>query len=135
MSQYLEKMRMGERISELEKENAELQHKVDTLQGFLDRDVEFDNLQKENAELKAKWLQATDEGTSWAHLKSLEKENAETRKLLKMWIEPKYDREELLYLTEQFLKDCDIDNAIQQANKGLDFDKIADEMKRDLKEE
>jgi hypothetical protein len=31
---------------------AELQHKVDTLQGFLDRDVEFDNLQKENAELK-----------------------------------------------------------------------------------
>lgn len=37
---------------ELEKENAELQHKIDTLQGFLDRDVEFDNLQKENAELK-----------------------------------------------------------------------------------
>ena len=41
-----------EKIAELEKENAELQHKVDTLQGFLDRDVEFDNLQKENAELK-----------------------------------------------------------------------------------
>ena len=35
---------------------------------------------------------------------------------------------------EQFLKDCDIDNAIQQANKGLDFDKIADEMKQDLKD-
>lgn len=40
------------RLDRLIKENAELQHKVDTLQGFLDRDVEFDNLQKENAELK-----------------------------------------------------------------------------------
>jgi hypothetical protein len=29
---------------------------------------------------------------------------------------------------------CDIDNAIQQANKGLDLDKIADEMKQDLKD-
>lgn len=38
--------------SELIKRNVELQHKVDTLQGFLDRDVEFDNLQKENTELK-----------------------------------------------------------------------------------
>ena len=43
-----------ERFADLEKENAELQNKVDTLQGFLDRDVEFDNLQKENAELKAR---------------------------------------------------------------------------------
>lgn len=37
-------------------------------------------LEKENAELKEKWLQATDEGTSWAHLKSLESENAKLRK-------------------------------------------------------
>ena len=35
---------------------------------------------------------------------------------------------------EQFLKDCDIDDAIQQANKGLDFNKIADEMEQDLKD-
>lgn len=27
--------------------------------------------------------------------------------LLKKWIEPKYDREELLYLTEQFLKEVE----------------------------
>lgn len=33
-------------------------------------------LEKENAELREKWLQATDEGTSWARLKSLENENA-----------------------------------------------------------
>lgn len=32
-------------------------------------------LEKENAELREKWLQATDEGTSWARLKSLENEN------------------------------------------------------------
>ena len=35
---------------------------------------------------------------------------------------------------EKFLKNCDIDNAIQQANKELDFDKIADEMEQDLKD-
>ena len=33
------------------------------------------DLEKENAEIKAKYLQATDEGTSWAHLKNLEDEN------------------------------------------------------------
>ena len=35
---------------------------------------------------------------------------------------------------EQFLRDTDIDNAIQQANEGLDLDKIADEMEQDLKD-
>lgn len=43
-------------------------------------------------------------------------------------------QDEILAEAEQFLKDCDIDNAIQQANKGLDFDKIADEMEQDLKD-
>ena len=32
-------------------------------------------LEVENAELRTKYLQATDEGTSWAHLKNLEDEN------------------------------------------------------------
>ena len=47
-------------------------------------------LEKENAELKKKWLQATDEGTSWAHLKRLEGENIELKtqvELLQMNIE------------------------------------------------
>lgn len=47
-------------------------------------------LEKENAELKEKWLQATNEGTSWAHLKSLESENTELKQnieLLQMNIE------------------------------------------------
>lgn len=36
-------------------------------------------LEKENAELREKWLQATDEGTSWARLKGLENENAKLK--------------------------------------------------------
>ena len=35
-----------------EKRIEELQHKIDILQGYLDRDVEYQELQKENAELK-----------------------------------------------------------------------------------
>ena len=35
---------------------------------------------------------------------------------------------------EQFLRETDIDNAIQQTNESLDFDKIADEMEQDLKD-
>lgn len=37
-------------------------------------------LEKENAELREKWLQATDEGTSWARLKNLENINTELKK-------------------------------------------------------
>lgn len=36
-------------------------------------------MQEENEELRTKYLQATDEGTSWAHLKSLEKENEQLK--------------------------------------------------------
>lgn len=36
---------------------------------------EVEELKKENADLRAKYLQATDEGTSFAHLKSLERKN------------------------------------------------------------
>ncbi|MBO7712225.1 MAG: hypothetical protein J6S85_01580 [Methanobrevibacter sp.] len=39
-------------------------------------------LKSRNAELKEKWLQATDEGTSWAHLKSLEKEIAKYKEMV-----------------------------------------------------
>ena len=39
-------------------------------------------------------------------------------------------QDKILAEAEQFLRDYDIDNAIQQANKGLDFDKIADEMEK-----
>lgn len=35
------------------------------------------------------------------------KQLEQAKGLLKKWIESKYDREELLYLTEQFLKECE----------------------------
>ena len=69
----------------------------------------------------------------------LEKENAELKELIKniirvTWGEGWNYSLDWKVKAEQFLKDCDIDNAIQQANKGLDFDKIADEMEQDLKD-
>ena len=36
---------------------------------------------------------------------------------------------------EQFLRETDIDNAIQKANEGLNLDKIAEEVKQDIKEQ
>ena len=39
----------------------------------------IEELEKENEELRTKYLQATNEGTSWAHLKSLEKENEQLK--------------------------------------------------------
>lgn len=75
-------------------------------------------LREENAELKAKWLQATDEGTSWAHRKSLERENrklkdqlTKAKNLLAKWVElfkPKVGNippTPIQVETEQFLND------------------------------
>ena len=53
------------------------------IQGYRQSEKRIAELEKENAELKEKWLQATDEGTSWAHRKSLEQENAELKELVK----------------------------------------------------
>ena len=150
------------------------------------------DLEKENAELKEKWLRATDEGTSWAHLKNLENENAELKARVEKqdsdilflkhltesqrtqievlgdqipWKDIKdksdvigkltkakeyiglllmncisiYERtgkteSEIQKEAEQFLQN-DIDNAIQKANEGLDLDKIADEIEKDIKEQ
>lgn len=39
----------------------------------------IEELEKENEELRTKYLQATNEGTSWAHLKSLEKEKEQLK--------------------------------------------------------
>lgn len=46
-----------------------------------------------------------------------------------------YDEVDLLVKdVEQFLREIDIDNAIQKANEGLDLDKIAGEIEQDLNE-
>ena len=41
---------------------------------------------------------------------------------------------ELISDIEQFLREIDIDNAIQKANEGLNLDKIAEEVEDDLRE-
>ena len=70
------------RIEELEKENDKLILGNKSLsEKVVSATREKLDLQKENKELRDKYLQATDEGTSWAHLKSLEKENAELNKI------------------------------------------------------
>lgn len=92
------------KIADLEKENAKLKenlnrykhdcpncsafakhcpHKVNGDPYFYDCYLTVEELEQENAELKEKWLQATDEGTSWAHLKCLEIENVELKELIK----------------------------------------------------
>lgn len=46
-------------VAQFEKEKADLQQRLDWAQGFLDKDVEYDELnklRKENAELKMKLL-------------------------------------------------------------------------------
>lgn len=68
------------RIEELEKENDKLILGNKSLsEKVVSVTREKLDLQKENKELRDKYLQATDEGTSWAHLKSLEKENEELK--------------------------------------------------------
>jgi len=62
------------------------------------------------------------------------------KELLAKWVElykPKlkdFPKSLIQVDTEQFLRETDIDNAIKQANEGMDFNKIADEMEQDLKD-
>ena len=102
------------------------------------------DLEKENAELKEQCSILADCNTCTSTCKTenieMKKQLTKAKDLLAKWVElfkPKlegYPITPIQEQTEQFLKDCDIDNAIQQANKGLDFDKIADEMEQDLKD-
>ena len=76
---------LGERCNQLLKDKGELTDKIADIKANCDlaiegRDIKIKELEKENAELRAKYLQATDEGTSFAHLKSLERENTGLKK-------------------------------------------------------
>jgi len=75
------------------------------------------SLEKENEELRTKYLQATDEGTSWAHLKSLEKEVAE---LKKQQFTLRNERNAFLAQNEQYEKDLmDINENLAKAKEIL----------------
>lgn len=68
----------GERQSEkkIEELKSELTKKADTNHSLVEQ---MADLESENAELRAKYLSATDEGTSWATLKSLERKNEQLK--------------------------------------------------------
>ena len=99
-------------------------------------------LEKENTELKEQCLILADCNTCNSTCKT---ENIEMKKqltkakelfneFLRLHYRPIVDEFTLFHKVEQFLRDSNIDGAIQQANKGLNFDRIADEMEQDLKD-
>ena len=103
---------------EIEKENAELKDKLNKIErkckfNFVDllHDVEKESKQEEQL--------------------------AQAIKIIKGFLD--FENEKTIHIkdtikqAEHFLRNCDIDNAIQQADKGLDLDKIADEVEQDLK--
>ena len=106
----------------------------------------YKNVFEENAELKDYAIQLKTETAKrdtelTKQLLELDKERIKAKELLRDFLSVAIDyidKEDKNYSfiveAEQFLQETDIDNAIQQANESLDFDKIADEMKQDLKE-
>ena len=92
-------------------------------------------LEKENAELKT--FKEKCKFNVGDICKDIEAENnlTKSKELLKQWVSLcGFKVEKLSKDTEQFIRDSDIAEAIRQANEGLDFDKIADEMEQDLKD-
>ena len=70
------------------KHNAELKEENNKLLDVINnQDVKIADLEKEKEELRAKYLQATDEGTSFAHLKSLEWKNIKLEEQNTKWKE------------------------------------------------
>ena len=119
-----------EKGEQLEKENAELQHKVNTLQGFLDRDVEFDNLQKENAGLKEQLSIRFEFEDSWKREKEeLEKENAELKeKLNKIERKCRFNFVDLLHDVENESKQEEqLTKAKELLNEFMRISKASDE--------
>ena len=116
------------RIADLEETIANLKEQV---QSQVEATIELD---KENAELKSE--KGCETCTKFDEVK-LTKATA----LLKKFIEtsnPIYfeeDRQKVKVEAEQFLRETDIDNAIQKANEGLDLGKIAEEVEQDIKEQ
>lgn len=82
---------------------------------------------KENAEL---FLQNNEFAERFAEAIAILKDF-----LLMAKVEHLEDRYESVTDAEQFLRETDIDNAIQKANESLDLDKITDEVEQDIKEQ
>lgn len=110
------------KLSRLEKENVELRQHIENMYdnhcGNCNRNILNTKLKNRIDVTTEKLIQA----------KELLNE------FLRLHYRPIVDESTLFHKVEQFLRDSDIDGAIQQANEGLNFDKIADEMEQDLKD-
>lgn len=117
------------KIAELEKENAKLQEKLNirSCQNCKDNNKSCPN--DGSCVRYSKWEDYKNP--------QLTKAKEIIEKLLNAFASNDFFEEEELSTmaeAEQFLKDSDIDEAIRQANEGLDFDKIADEVKLTAKQ-
>ena len=101
----------SKRITELEKENTELKDDNKVMADNYSKMEQkfYDNLTKAKEVIKSSIVLLTKSRTA-------------------------LDTKTYLMKAEQFLRDIDIDNAIQKANENLDLDKIADEVEQDLNE-
>lgn len=120
------KKQRNKRIDGLQKENAELKETLKTYNGCGDWDNDFHTCR---VYLQHEELQECMEQLTKA------KEHIQTLiSCLIDWVQKSDKDYQYIAEAEQFLRETDIDNAIQQANEGLNLDKIADEMEQDLKE-
>lgn len=110
------------KLSRLEKENVELRQHIENM---YDNHCGNCNRNILNTKLKNRIAAATEKLTKAKEL---------FNEFLRLHYNPIVDESTLFHKVEQFLRDSDIDGAIQQANKGLNFDRIADEMEQDLKD-
>lgn len=95
----------------------------------------FESICKENAELETRNQELLEscEGATMMY-KELQRAVEIIKKYLAIGVGGKITQNylDVTKEAEQFLRDMDIDSAIQQANEGLNLDKIADEIKQDL---
>ena len=120
------------KIKELEKENAELKAQIEKMKKKLNEDdICIEDLELSNIDLQKELEQAKEIIKTFLQLR-----NAEVLDCCKDKECPCENPlcETINKQAEQFLREIDIDNAIQQANEGLNLDKIADEVKQDLNE-
>jgi len=96
-------------------------------------------LEKENAELKEKYVKKiTDCDICDTYCNS---QLIKAKEIIKSFItlltksRTALDTKTCLTKAEQFLRETDIDNAIQKANEGLNLDKIAEKIEQDIKEQ
>ena len=139
--------RDSRRITELEQENAELIHENAKLVTVIDKSKSYGISPLNYLIIKNLDNQLTKAKEIIKELsKSLFLAKGIVRDLIDDTVDFKESKERATYCyeqenfdtykkAEQFLRETDIDNAIQKANEGLNLDKIAEEIEQDIKEQ